>query len=491
MATHMGRFDGRFFGPAVHVRSSDDLATLLGPDSGQRTLAQSGVFAHELRHYYDYLLSPMSSQITTERLDSVLHIADFVRLARASSPGTNALPVPLPKWCKTDKATRRSIVGSANALRRRLGRPDLSLPDLPVFHQRASFDVAAQALHGRQMQAGAQSGRENEMHRILARLCASYERIERLVRYAPPPEGDPWLQPFHVYEASALITQMTEHLIVGGDEALDRFMRSLEGGGHDFTVGLRVLMSVLRERFRQVDLRCASMVCTWAMLGDPRGDGDRESLPYRFHQVVKEILDNGLPPKPDVQATFAYWDERLDHPSAFEAVSFSLEHEARWHDKLMRNAVLSDGLSEKVGRGMTLERALDLGRKYLQQRRIVVEAFLRDPDSYIDPIEYSRMVHDLPRPPVRVTADHSIFDVAGDTDDFWVHQMAAGNGIRSVVSLAWHEGPVAGLTAKEACWLYDELSLAEVLFSPFDIDFHQADLREAQSLAGLDLFRVF
>jgi hypothetical protein len=437
LQTSFGRFDGRFLGVGLHAgdrqafallndsiygRFPDEAAVWWGAPDAAARVALLTTLAHETRHFHDYLLSPIGAA-SFRQLFFAQHMTKqlvVVWLAGKTLDGATCLPVPIPRWLRLDDAERtafleriRAFAPEAESL-----RPPGFGPD-PL--QRLVFDIAA---------------------------C--YERVWELWE-TPAQIRTLGVTPTHVWEASAILTQMAEadrRYGVRGREALSDHLYGQ--GGNTYTHSVRALRSSLGGVEDEVKPGLFAAMVTWSLLGDERDPPDLASPAARFLLLADHLEKTGVPPRGmghDPAALFRQWDAALQYPSWEEGLRWSLEADRRFADLLAEDDHRAEAQRY---------------RTYLFSRKRCVEAFLSAPHFYVNPYTYlERAGAALPLAPILVRISDTAWWGEEAPMHYTTYATVEGAALASPLQ-AWTED--SGVDIRFAESLLQECAVAEMLF---------------------------
>jgi hypothetical protein len=193
-----GGYDARFLGLTIHLGSPrswqllfatapQDLDEALvearaeGPEAFFEALALATVWRHELRHSHDALFSPASSELFWRRFMLGFYGMQIATLLGFEGEG-QVVPILIPKWLRADEATRASWL---EGWREYTGEPITVTPAL----------AAAQA--------------DPELRAVLRAIVNHSDGLRSLL-LGPSSYGQR-IQSQHLFEASALLVQVSRH----------------------------------------------------------------------------------------------------------------------------------------------------------------------------------------------------------------------------------------------------------------------------------------
>jgi hypothetical protein len=377
-----GSFDGRFpTGIILNVRSEEQWAVLTGgkvlSPTEIETLSKSDsphlfslvslatTFDHEMRHFHDFLLSPLGSSILAERLSIAMNsLQVFARLVDA--PDLNALPLPLTKW----------IEMSAN-------EQDHYLNSISQFL--ASSDVNCQL-------TGPRLSLDDLMLRMLTTAGDSMKRVTSFLTSRFSMADVIAVGLVDVAEASALAVQAHAIRTVFGDSALAAFLAGFEAAP-DTTYSRMTNVLVGLSTHHNMPWNAIGTLTTWSLMGDI----DELRPEVRFAAAMTDLIANGYPENADPVDLFDRWDKRYETTAITEVMRRSLDKDINLLNKRKQSAVTS-------GNPLAAELA-EYYEAYCSARRDLVETFLADPGQYTDTFRYRESIRELRQPLVVITGN--------------------------------------------------------------------------------------
>jgi hypothetical protein len=503
---NFGGFDARFLGITLYVGSDSAAKTLLALAAGEDArrfvdgvdldseegfgaLSLISVFAHELRHYHDFLLSPWGSRILRARLEALINIEQQLEIV--SSPSTweraNALPVPVSRWARMDAPRRAQFMDSVNAHLTALGQPPAAFPDMPVIP--AFVSLAGRTSYQTDFD-------DTTFAQYTEVIAGSYDKLRLLVVREDAPGRPSLFQAQHVAETSAVLIQMQELWRALGAEAVNAFSSALtEHTDRPYGLGLRTATEAFK-RLGIVDTRLEwiSALTTYAMLGDYRAGVAVASPVTRFAQVHHDMAENGWPQADSTAALFEHWDRNTGQPSTTAGVKAHLELDEQFVARLADVSSQLATLSPDSEVHRTIARIGRIFEAYVAQRRTVVDAFLNDAEAYTNPYRYlHELGPDLPKPAVRFVPLQGVLRVPSDDDPAYVHHpIRMPDGSRTACELGYPASPNDQEWLVDCFWLSDLITRGDVLYAEVGRNFTDAELSIARmGLGDARFFNVF
>lgn len=370
-----GSFDGRFpTGIILNVQSGEQWDIL----SGRKALSQTEIemFAqsdsphlfslvslattldHEMRHFHDFMLSPLGSSILAARLSIAMNSMQvFGRLTEARD--LNSLPLPLTRWVEMSANDQDNYLNSISKFLARSGvNCHLTGPKL------SSGDLMFRALTA----AG------DAMKRITSFLTSRFSMADVI---------DVGL--VDVAEASALAVQAQAIWTVFGEAALNVFLAGLQAvPDTTYSRMANVLVGLCVHQNMPWD--AIGTLTTWSLMGQV-GELPPE---IRFATAITDLIANGYPESAEPFELFDRWDKRHGTTSIIEAMRRSLDSDVDILNKRKQIAAASENrIAEELAEYYEL---------YCTARRDLVETFLVDPGKYTETFRYRESMFKLRQP---------------------------------------------------------------------------------------------
>jgi hypothetical protein len=371
-----GSFDGRFpTGIILNVQSPEQWDILTGirelSSAEIETFAESDIphlfklvslattLEHELRHFHDFMLSPLGSSILAERLSIAMNsLQVFGRLVHAPD-AINAVPLPLTRW----------IEMSAN-------EQDRYLSSISQFLASGGVDCQL---------TGPKLSRDDLMFKVLASAGDSMKRVTSFLTSRFSMSDVITVGLVDVAEASALAVQSHAIRTVFGDSALGAFFAGLKTVP-DTTYSRMTNVLVGLSMHESMPWNSLGALTTWSLMGD----FDELRPEVRFAAAMTDLIAAGYPENADPTDLFDRWDKRYQTTAITEVMRRSLDKDMDLLDKRKQVAVKSGNL-------IAVQLA-EYYETYCSARRDLVEAFLIDPSQYTDTFHYRESMAKLRQP---------------------------------------------------------------------------------------------
>lgn len=368
-----GGFDSRFLGITLRYESLSALKTYLDvcwadcdPERFKRLASQclqaskerafdlytqGTLLTHELRHFHDSLLSPYGSYLFRLRARAAFNgLQGFHQCRRNRS----ILPVPIPLWRRKTAIELDQLGGQWRGLLD-VDRVDLSLSLDPV--QTKLIDTV------------------ELQYRLIRGLVTSQQEITEV-------------QPYQIFEASALLAQTQDVCNVFGPQSAALFLRRILSGDvpKSYALPLQLLFNLYAaHEIMQVSFDEVSRIIAWCLFGDYDNDFKKACPAMRFSILYNFLSREGLPSKKcSVQDQFGHWSKRLGCSPIISGIRNTLKYNERFIREFRR---MSPGHREAF---RALSRAVELRHAACKH---MFKQWLREPDRYVHPDEYCRNTH--------------------------------------------------------------------------------------------------
>jgi hypothetical protein len=409
-----GAFDGRFLGIDLGLsdpQSSDDFPWLspaqltsaeampvlsrVNPEATLSGLLEATTVTHELRHFHDFLLSPLGAYALRARYMAALNTIPLLAWFKHQA---GVLPVPLSTWMTMPPIERDTYWERASKLWAAAGRslPEpIPLPYVPAI----SLDAQRQA-----DQTDAYSIRKYEGDAIaeaIVLVAGQFARAEYVLGGIEI-EGEQW-NPAQLFEIGA-VTAQSQHLRLTTNSAVaNGVFTQLAGSQTVYGAILRRLAVFLGgslEMGVQISMPHASALATYALLGSCEPTNFYCQPVVRFSVIAKHLYGKSQESLPPFREVFEEWDSVLDAAGVltrptFEGIKESLDMDAA----VLRMLDATAEESPKTALPIMLT-----FMELVEARRQLCERFLDDPDAYLRPKSYLGFLPSLPRPVVRITS---------------------------------------------------------------------------------------
>jgi hypothetical protein len=421
MQDKYGAFDGRFLGIDLVAGEPGQAATLpwlaltnldrrdsldavrrLDPDDPLPGLLRMTSLAHELRHFHDFLLSPMGSLVVRSRY---LAAANTVPLLEWLAKQEGTIPIPLGSWLKMPPAERDAYWRRAAKVLAAMGKqlpPPIALPYRPfervlssgvdgytATKQAGEWDITVRRFAG------------DDVHNVFPMIAGQLARASYALGGVEI-GGMQWY-PAQILEANAITAQLQHIGMAFGKNVLGQvlsLLRHMDNPYGDVLTRVNALLATPAENGRMLSLPDITILCTYALLADYIGDHSYAQVVVRFCIIGAHLQRNEMLHGTDIRALYGEWDEVLADAGfiaepTFETVRRSVDHDLEFL-RILDSEMDGPWKSQSP-------RALEtVCRQFLAARKALCESFLAEPERYVLPGAYLRMLPTLPRPAVRI-----------------------------------------------------------------------------------------
>ena len=380
-----GQFDPKFLGITIRARTATEVESFrlqatsryspleileeLADDAAISDVSRASVIQHEIRHFHDSLLFPFGAATIRARIHAVHN--GFVtslklKKLKAVHGDANAIVVPFQQWLFLSEEDREAFL---QQIRRSTGR-DLRVPVVPIVSE--ADDLS-------DLPIGAVEPGDDAATLVLGcRITlVDYGLLERYWTSPHMPGDEIVLAAVDIWEVSGLACQAAAIAMSSGSNLMQRFLNWIRANGpRSYQRGFDAIEACLEALGWHLTLRNILALSTWAQMGAYQTETTDSSPASRLLTLIRAAKGGG---RWSADSTFrdlvAAWDE-LTGIDSFTAIAVANETFARFVDK-----------ATLVGKGMyLLPPELLTG---LQATRIrTAQAFLADPDRYVDPMSY-------------------------------------------------------------------------------------------------------
>jgi hypothetical protein len=399
---HRGRVDTKFLGILIRAqsmaelesfRSMDRTATLpadqlgqLGIDAFISDMARLTVLDHEVRHFHDALLYPFGAAVLREQVSGAINGLNLVWTIARTSQAANVLPIPLQEWLLLPASKRAWFLEQQGGPGRQLIPPDLpvldpddDLADLP----RGVVELEGAAL----IEAGSRIA------------VSSYRTLEALWRSPHLPGEDTIASTAVLWEVPGTLCQLAAINRIAGEASMQRFADwFFENGPRRYRGGFQLLDAVSPGQPGTIQGRECLALAVWSQMGRFK-TASRESSPmWRLDRLWnaghRGLRWSGEEPFLDL---VALWDETIGRSSLAD-LEDSTRELALLADRYVRRAK-----PEGNHPGGPRSIAAAALQAYYRAHLAMKEAFLQEPDTFVDPMTYIDRRSIYPQPAVAVS----------------------------------------------------------------------------------------
>jgi hypothetical protein len=407
---------------------------------------------HEVRHFHDFLLSPLGNRLFRNRVLSTFYA---LQLLKDVLRGGRPVPVPLTRWEASGDAVRERCITAWTMM----------------------YGPVAQECHGMRFSGdGAEA---------LKRIRGLFEGSKDLVTSSETARAGLNFQPEHVFEASAVLAQAQQVFLLFGSEQASFFLTLLQNSVNVYSVVFRLLSDLWDEWGVPLDVRTMSAVTTWSILGEHAIE-ERNACPTRRFMKLFALLSHEGPPASgvDVRALMDEWSAQLGASSVEESLAACMQANERFLTKF----------DAAVGAmGGTYESQLSWLRGAMhglaEAHAHMAAGFLADPDRYVDPYRWDTEPQWV-QPAIAVEFVGGGLDVnLRDEPQIIVHRgRAHARDPEQVLVerclLVPQDGRKYCIPPELAANVGDLIAVADLFFSPFQRDSPDYDL--VRSIFGED-----
>lgn len=368
-----GGFNSRFLGiqlrfHALHPEVFGDFITFISskPDhvvaQGNAALQSSferafhvfslgSVLEHEMRHFHDFLLSPLSQSIYRLRVAAIFHGIQGVPDIKQHG----FVPVPLVRWLRLPAEEKSSRLRQwAGFLK--------NMPDTFIISddERSMLSLGDDCYHA--------------MH---SRLVS--QRI-------------PKIQPVHLFEASALLVQHQAIVQNFGAPHAAKFIAALyqQPGADDYKLVFNMLVNLWNKWSMPCDFRAMSAVLIWSIAGASTAAEGDDYPTIRFLRLFEYLNHSGIPVAGTaVVDWFSQWDAALGSVPIENKLQDAVDANENLLEQLNNIQPTADKLFTVVAKGclQAMQCLATLSRQMLKDFKRMSEIYV-DPAQYINQVQF-------------------------------------------------------------------------------------------------------
>jgi len=364
----------------------------LSMDAFVSDLSRLTVLDHEVRHFHDTLLYPFGATILQQQITLTINGLSLIGLATTDSKNANVLPIPLHEWLLMPAVDRARFVEQQKGQGRQV-----IVPELPIIDPDDEIGDLPRGIINLKS--------DRDMIVAASRIAVSaYKALQELWSGPQVPGDLKAATTVAVWEVAGTLCQMAAiHRRAGGTN-MQRFADwFLEHGPRRYRLGLQMMKGVSSSPPGTTLLREFLALTAWAQMGRFR-ENDWESSPlFRLYNLQKARRE-GL--RWSVDEPFldlvSIWDEAIGRSSVDDL-----------HDSTRELASLVD---RSVARAHESQDDLPLSwaaaglQAYYKAHLVMKQAFLRDPDTFVDPMTYAEHRSFYPEPAVMASLEQGFED---------------------------------------------------------------------------------
>ena len=366
----------------------------LTPDEPFETLSITSTLSHEVRHFHDFLLSPYSIQIFSNRVQLLINTLQILVFLFDNT--ANCVPIPITKWCKLNKSQRE---------REFLYLPDRQdkLPWKPI-HFPFIGNLNDVSMEPCDIEVG-KYGEDYALEKLIKASSVLRSRIKQLTFNPDMVRGAISFQPWQIYELSGLIIQMQDIWVTYGEKHTQSFIDYLlaKYPNSPYSLMVSIIAEMWKDAGQPFDTRLTSAMITWCLLGSYEKDGWKACPTMRFVYLWNHIRENGMKKSSDLLQTFNEWSNIFNVSTTADAIT---ETQVR----LNKLAILiNDNLSNFPNIPIIKTYAPLLKRVVKNiafSNDIMIKRLNENPEHYINPNEYLRNANNFVLPVLRIMFDN-------------------------------------------------------------------------------------
>jgi hypothetical protein len=382
-----GAFNPRFYGLSFFLASDDRLdaweryqraadssdSSLDVAGSSLNAIASLSAMDHELRHFHDFLLSPLGTVTMGLRMQASINGVQALRVLRECRG--RFVPVPMLRWIEWDASARGRWLASTG---RSFGIHPSDLVDLPHVGDRAvaGLKQGTQAVSDSLLP-------EQQLSLYVLSAALAYSSMDARRRHRVS-QFDIEVSAEDVFEAVAHLVQSQAVWTVQGEAATHSFLEFVLTSEAKHLGPLQVLWTVLQRSSQPVTIQRATELCTWMLLGSDETPTSGGHPAERYFEILTMAAGH---PDADVftgEMVAARLFDRLDALTGSVAWRASLDSASTSAD---RRRDRYESLARTLSGGY-FDALFSVAATWHSDQHSARRTFQDDPDSLTDPLRY-------------------------------------------------------------------------------------------------------
>jgi hypothetical protein len=366
-----GVFNPRFYGVSVFLVNderrdaweryyqTDDVAQWANVNSiaAMEDVSTLSAVDHELRHFHDFLLSPLGVVAAGLRMQASIN--GFQAMKALELCSGKFVPVPLTRWMQWDTSTRQSWTYSNGSFLGIASPEDMvKLPHISETSLRR-FQAGAHAMPSSHTP-------EERLSDYAQAAAGAYSNMETL-RKRSVSQFNIEVSADHIFEAAAHLVQAQAIWSGQGEEATQRFLEFIQNSESPHLRPFQVLWKVLLES-APPSIQRMSELFTWMLLGPGELLTSNGHPANRYFQVL----------------TLA---AQLPHEDIFRGAISSAQYLASASASADSRRQMYANLAHTL-QGGYFDSLFAVANTWYDEQRIVKSKFINDPESLAHPHRY-------------------------------------------------------------------------------------------------------
>jgi hypothetical protein len=382
--TDFGLFDPKFIGATIRIdtpasweifKNINNISWNDIKDKPQdeifQILSVISVIDHEIRHFYDFLLSPYCNKIFKLKANILGNGLQLMLPLSTLNDNSNCIPVPITKWLRLDDTSRNEIIKEWNQW------GSIQSAWNPIKIPTISKNIKLSTVFTEDFKKTVKSELPID---LLTAIVEQYELLEELINNTNNFEEKIQIHTFDILELSAILIQIQSIYISFGDEAAQLFMDNLISQWNKPFIKIFIaLNNLLSNESFLLQSRMLSAIITWSLLGSIDLDGWDADPVIRLSKLLKHIqkcIDVNIS-NIDLIELFEEWNDNIGATSLRHTMS----------DLINKNELYVSKLEEKCKKADIIysKEILEYIRNYKDASNHIINLFLAAPDKYVYP----------------------------------------------------------------------------------------------------------
>ena len=301
-----GSFKPRFIGVQINIHdelthylyfrhqyaTKDYLQSIKGENNIFNAISYATVYDHEFKHLIDSLISPISNDLFRIQLTRAVNAKILYR----HLPQSQIIGLPIQDWVLNKKNCHKLIEEEINYSKK-----------LKKYKYSSVF---------------------REDHKKIAKIISDTDNSLKVLNINPYSK----IQPFHVYEASAILYQQCKIILKFGIEKGRIFIAKLLETNKKYVLILEMLSQI---NFKY-PVPAYSLIIRWCLMGSQELDGENACPSNRFIKIFAYLYKSPfINFNKSVLETFNEWNEILGFSTIQKSLNHIVKANKRNIDKLL------------------------------------------------------------------------------------------------------------------------------------------------------------
>lgn len=316
---------------------------------------------HELRHFHDSLLTPFGNHIFRLRLNATVN---GLQVGEKASDNRKFIVVPFSRWKGSSEERIEKVIQGTGLL-----IDDKKLINFPILGDNLSV--------------------------AYDQVYKAYEAMNNLVYTNATEDMSYSIQPFHIFEASAILVQAQNVYTVFGEKQFELFYQQVLSDTNlsNYSIVLNLLDSLFIRKNWPINQKIRSTIISWCLFGDYESDGWDACPVNRFLKLFAHLARSNEPPTPgNAIEVFSYWDQLFNLTPVMDSLLKVSDTNKKVFNQLLK-------VNENV---QIYEDLLSIFDARIKARDYMMDLLSSDMNSYVYPYEYQEKAEQWVSAPIKI-----------------------------------------------------------------------------------------